>query len=519
MTKITMNGAESLVATLAASGIDTCFANPGTSEMHFVAALDSITGVRPILGLFEGAVTGMADGYGRIAEKPAATLLHLGPGLANGLANLHNARRAATPIVNIVGDHATYHAQYDAPLASDIAGFARPVSGWIHSSVSALTVAADGARAVAAAWSPPGQIATLILPADTAWNAAEGPAPPLPRPRPAPVGDAAVDRVAQALKSGKSSAILIRGAALQDAGLNPAGRIAAATGARLLCDTFAPRLARGAGRVIIERIPYFAEQIVEALASVEQLILVGAKPPVSFFAYPGKPSWGLPEGAEIHYLAHPHEDGVGALQALATALNATATGLAVAAFQRPDAPTGRLNQYSVGQAIARHLPEGAILSDEGATSTAGTMIATATAPPHDHLPLTGGSIGQGVPVATGAAAAAPDRKVVCIQGDGGAMYTLQALWTQARERLDVTTVIFANRSYAILNVELARVGARNVGPRALSMLDLRDPSLDFVKLAEGLGVEASRAETIEAFEDQFAGAMARPGPRLIEVIL
>jgi acetolactate synthase-1/2/3 large subunit len=520
MTETAMNGAESLVHTLAASGVDTCFSNPGTSEMHFVAALDSVPGVRPILGLFEGAVTGMADGYGRMAGKPAATLLHLGPGLANGLANLHNARRAATPIVNIVGDHATYHAQYDAPLASDIAGFARPVSGWVHSSTSALTVAADGARAVAAACSPPGQIATLILPADTAWNPAEGPAPPAPRTPPAPVSGAAVDRAAQALRSGKTTAILLRGAVLLDAGLNAAGAIAAATGARLLCDTFAPRIARGAGRVIIERIPYFAEQIVETLAKVEQLILVGAKPPVSFFAYPGKPSWGLPDGATIHYLAHPHEDGVGALQALAAALAAPSTGAAGrAAHVRPDAPTGRLNQYTIGQAIARHLPEGAILSDEGATNTGGTMAATITAPPHDHLALTGGSIGQGIPLGTGAAVASPDRKVVCIQGDGGAMYTLQALWTQARERLDVTTVIFANRSYAILNVELARVGARNVGPRALSMLDLRNPDLDFVKLAEGLGVEASRAETIEAFEDQFAGAMAGRGPRLIEVVV
>ncbi len=514
-----MNGAESLVHTLAASGVDTCFANPGTSEMHFVAALDTVRGVRPILALFEGAVTGMADGYGRMAGKPACTLLHLGPGLANGLANLHNARRAATPIVNIVGDHATYHAQYDAPLASDIVGFARPVSGWVHSSVSAGTVAADGARAVAAALSPPGQIATLILPADTAWNAAEGPASALPRPVPAPVSDAAVDRAAVALRSGRRAAILLRGAVLQDEGLALAGRIAATSGARLMCDTFAPRLARGAGRVAVERIPYFAEQIVEAFASVEQLILVGAKPPVSFFAYPGKPSWCLPEGAEIHTLSHAHEDGVGALAALAEAVGAGAESLPPAVLARPDRPGGRLNQYSAGHVIARHLPEGAIISDEGATSSGGTQLATATAAPHDYLTLTGGSIGQGIPLATGAAVASPHRKVVCVQGDGGAMYTLQALWTQARERLDVVTVIFANRSYGILNVELARVGARNVGPVALSMLDLHNPDLDFVKLATGMGVEATRAETIEAFDDQFADAMARKGPRLIEVIL
>jgi len=514
-----MNGAQSLVRTLAAAGVDTCFANPGTSEMHFVAALDSEPGVRPILGLFEGAVTGMADGYGRMRGFPAATLLHLGPGLANGLANLHNARRAATPVINIVGDHATYHAQYDAPLASDIAGFARPVSGWICSSVSASTVASDGARAVAASLSPPGQIATLILPADTAWNPAEGPAAPLPHPTPASVSDAAVDRGAAALRSGKRAALLMRGHVLQREGLEAAGRIAARTGVRLMCDTFAPRLSRGAGRVAVERIPYFAEQMVEFLGELEVIVLVGAKPPVSFFAYPGKPSWGLPEGCQILHLAFPHEDGVAALLALADALGAPAQGIAPAPYALPDMPNGRFNHYTVGQIIARHLPEDAVLSDEGATSGGGTVLATATAAPHDQLVLTGGAIGQGVPLATGAAVACPGRKVVCIQGDGGAMYTLQALWTQARERLDVTTVIFANRSYAILNVELARVGALNPGPKALSMLDLHNPELDFVKLAGGMGVEASRAETLEEFDAQFASAMAQTGPRLIEVVL
>jgi len=519
MSEAPMNGAESLVRTLVGAAVEVCFANPGTSEMHFVAALDSVAGMRPVLGLFEGAVTGMADGYGRMAGKPAATLLHLGPGLANGLANLHNARRAATPIVNVVGDHATYHAQYDAPLTSDVAGFARPVSTWVHSSTSALTVAADGARAVAAALTPPGAIATLILPADTAWDAAEGPSPALPIPVPAPVGADAVERVAAALVNGKRSAILLRGKVLGEGGLRLAGRIAARTGARIMSDTFVARMQRGAGRVTLERIPYFAEQIVDFFSDVEQLILVGSKPPVSFFAYPGKPSWCLPAGAAIHYLAHAHQDGLGALQALADALDAPPAPASVAGFALPEPPHGAFNQYTIGQAIARHLPEGAIFSDEGATGSGGTVLATATAAPHDYLGLTGGSIGQGVPVATGAAVAGPGRKVVCLQGDGGAMYTLQALWTQARERLDVTTVILANRSYAILNVELHRVGALNAGPKALSMLDLRNPDLDFVSLAQGLGVEASRADTIEAFEDQFAGAMAQTGPRLIELVL
>jgi acetolactate synthase I/II/III large subunit len=514
-----MNGAESLVRTLVASGVEVCFSNPGTSEMHFVAALDRVDGMRAILGLFEGAVTGMADGYGRMAEKPACTLLHLGPGLANGLANLHNARRAATPIVNIVGDHATYHAQYDAPLASDIMGFARPVSAWVQSSPSALTVAADGARAVEASLMPPGQIATLILPADTAWNEADGPSPALPKPVPSQVSEDTVDRAARALKNGKRTTLLIRGAALKERGLVAAGRIAAKTGARIACDTFTARLQRGAGRVMIARIPYFAEQIVEFFADTEQLILCGAKPPVSFFAYPGKPSWGLPPGAVIHYLAHPHEDGVAALEALAEALGAPKEPAGIAPLKTSDTIADKFDQYTLGQVIARHLPDGAIISDEGATSGAGTALATAAAAPHDILSLTGGSIGQGLPVATGAAVGAPGRKVVCIHGDGGAAYTLQALWTQVREKLDVTTVIFANRSYAILNIELARVGAGNPGPKALSMLDLHNPEMDWTKLGSGMGVETSRATNIREFESQFASAMAQRGPRLIEVVL
>lgn len=513
-----MNGAESLLSTLVGSGVDTCFANPGTSEMHFVSALDRVDGMRAILTLFEGVATGAADGYGRMAGKPAATLLHLGPGLANGLANLHNARRASTPLVNIVGDHATYHAQYDAPLTSDIVGFARPVSGWIHSSVSAQTVASDAARAVQAARNAPGQIATLILPADTAWNEAEGAAPALPILAPTPVSQRAIDDTVKALTNGKRTAILLRDGLCRE-GLEAAGRIAAKSSARILCDTFTPRMARGAGIVPLERIPYFAEQIVEFLKDVEQFVLVGAKPPVTFFAYPGKPSWCLPSGAHIIHLSHPHEDGPAALKAVAEAIHAPNEPKARAELKRPDVPGGSLNAYTAGQVIARFLPQNAIISDEAATSGAGVAQFTANAPPHDHLSLMGGAIGQGVPLATGASVAAPDRKVIALQGDGGAMYTLQALWTQAREKLDVTTVIFANRSYAILNVELARVGAGNAGPKTLSMFDLHNPELDWVKLANGMGVEASRSESIADFAAQFESAMKQRGPRLIEAVL
>ncbi|HEY0909807.1 MAG TPA: acetolactate synthase large subunit, partial [Bradyrhizobium sp.] len=400
-----------------------------------------------------------------------------------------------------------------------VPGFARPVSAWVHSSASARTVASDAAMAVQAALQYPGQIATLILPADAAWLEADRAAPALPKPSPAAVSTEAIDQAAAALGSGGKTMMLIRGAALKERGLTAAGRLAAATGARIVCDTFAPRCQRGAGRVEVERIPYFAEQIVEFMKGTEHLILVGASPPVSFFAYPGKPSWCTPEGCKILYLAHAHEDGTVALEALADAVKAPRQPLHVGISSKPDIPNGPLNPQTAGQVIAHHLPNGAIISDEGATAGGGVHRYAATIEPHDHLALTGGAIGQGIPVAAGAAVACPDRKVVSLQGDGAAMYTLQALWTQARESLDVTTVIFANRSYAILNIELTRVGAGEPGPRAISMLDLHNPELDWVKLASGMGVEASRATSVEQFATQFATAMKHRGPRLIEFVV
>jgi acetolactate synthase-1/2/3 large subunit len=514
-----MNGAESLLRSLIASGVDVCFGNPGTSEMHFVAALDSVEGMRPVLGLFEGVVTGAADGYARMAGKPAATLLHLGPGLANGLANLHNARRAGSPVVNIVGDHASSHSRYDAPLTSDIKGFARPVSHWIHSSTSSLTVGADAARAVQAAMEAPGQIATLILPADTAWSKANTVASPLPVPAPALVSEDTIERIAELARSGVRTAFLLRGNALQERGLHAAGKVAAKTGARLLCDTFAPRLQRGAGRVTVERLPYFAEQVVEFLEGTDLIVLVGAQPPVSFFAYPDKPSWLTPEGCRLAVLSHPHEDGTAALEALVDALGAH-QAVARTSVRAADAfsPNGALDPASIMRSVAKHLPDNAIIAEESSLATAYYGL-TESAAPHDFLTLTGGAIGNTMAVSIGAGVACPERKIVNLVGDGSAMYTVQSLWTQARENLDVVTVIYANRAYKILSNELTRVGASTEGALAASMFDLQNPSLDWVSLAKGMGVEAVRAESQQAFDAAFAAAMTRRGPVLIEAVL
>ncbi|MEE4383711.1 MAG: acetolactate synthase large subunit, partial [Pseudomonadales bacterium] len=461
-----MNGAESLVRTLVAAGVDVCFTNPGTSEMHFVAALDQNPDMRCVLGLFEGVVSGAADGYGRMADRPAATLLHLGPGLGNAQANLHNARRARTPMVNVVGDHATWHRHLDAPLTSDVEGVARPFSDWVRSSRHAAEVARDGAEAVREARTAPGRIATLILPADTAWDEAPGPAAPLPVPAPAPVQEDAVRATAEALRRGEPTVLLMNGRALRREALVQAGRVAAACGARLFTDTFVARQERGAGIVGAERLPYFSEQAEAALGGVRHLVLVGTRPPVSFFAYPGKASRLVPEGCAVHPLVGPDGDVEGALAALADALGAPAAPAGVAAAARPEPQRdGTLDPAAVARSVGARMPEGAIVVDEAATSGFALPGATAGCPPHDWLALTGGAIGQGLPTAVGAAVACPDRKVLCLEADGSAMYTVQALWTMARERLDVTVVLFSNRKYAILQVEFARVGAHNPGPK------------------------------------------------------
>ncbi len=514
-----MNGAESLVTTLVGAGVDVCFTNPGTSEMQFVAALDRVEGMRGVLALFEGVVTGAADGYARMAGKPACTLLHLGPGLANGLANLHNARRARSPIVNIVGEHATYHRLLDAPLASDIEGFARPVSAWIRTSESATQVAQDAAEAVAAAVQPPGQVATLILPADTAWTQADGAARPLPLPAPASTDAEAVKAAAHALLSGEPSVMLLNGRVLTARILELASRIANKTGAQLFADTFISHVERGAGRVEIARLPYFAEQATEALANFRHLILVATQSPVSFFAYPDTPSRLAPQTCEPVTLVPEEGDIEDALEQLAARLEALNTEPTLTSSARPALPSGELNAATVAQSVGALMPQGAIVSDEAATSGFALPAATVGAPPHDWLSLTGGAIGQGMPVATGAAVACPDRRVINLEADGSGMYTLQSLWTQAREGLDVTTVIFANRKYAILQIELLRVGAHNPGPKAMDLLDLSRPNLDWVDLAKGMGVPASRPTTAEEFNDAFARSLTEPGPALIEVVI
>ncbi|MBI0433714.1 acetolactate synthase large subunit [Roseomonas sp. KE0001] len=513
-----MNGAESLVHTLLKSEVDTCFANPGTSEMHFVAALDRIPGMRCVLGLQENIVTGMADGYWRMAQKPAATLLHCGPGLANGLANLHNARRARSGIVNIVGDQATYHRPLDAQLTADTEGWARGVSGWVRTAMDARRVGADAAVAVQAARTSPGQIATLILPADTAWNeggevAAALPVPPAPAPDPH-----AVKTAARVLREKKNVLILLGGAALRGEAQAFAWRAAQATGQRVMAEMSNARHERGRGRLPLERVPYPVDQAIEALKWVEHLILVNAKAPVGFFAYPGKPSLHYPETAEVHVLARYEQDGLAALRALVEELGAAEAAIPDPG-PRPEIARGAPTPEGLARTLAAVMPEGAIIADESVSFGRGFFKETHAAPAHDWLQITGGAIGCGMPLATGAAiGAGRQRRVINLQADGSAMYTLQSLWTQAREKLPVTTVILSNRKYQILIGEYQNVGA-NPGPTAMSMLDLGNPDLDWLKLAGGMGVAAARATSLEQCADLMSQSFSSDAPFLIELMI
>ncbi len=514
-----MNGAESLIKTLVNNGVEVCFSNPGTSEMHFVAALDEVDGMRGVLALFEGVASGAADGYARMAGKPAVTLLHLGPGLGNAWANLHNARKGNVPVINIIGDHATYHLQYDAPLTSDLKGIASSISDTLIQSQSSAEIADDAAAAVAAA--SPNNVASLVLPADVSWSDNPSPLPEVRAPNTlTPVSPEKIKEAANLLSKSDAGMIFVGGYISTELG-HQLSRISQATGCRICVETFPTRISRGAGSAKVEKLPYLAEMAIDHLKEVDTLVLLGAPAPVSFFAYPNVPSVLQPDGCTIYELANTDEDSLAAAHALVAELDAETVEPALNGEQLPELPTGDLDAMTLAQALAALIPDNAIIVDEGATTGLACYPFSEQAKPHDWMTLTGGSIGYGLPCAVGAAVACPDRKVICLEGDGSAMYTIQALWTMVREQLDVTVVICNNSKYNILELEFARTGARGgkPGKKAASMMDIGNPSMDFVAMARGFGMQASRATTAEEFSTQLAEAIQTEGPRLIDAVV
>ncbi|MFN3890948.1 MAG: acetolactate synthase large subunit [Beijerinckiaceae bacterium] len=514
-----MNGAESLLATMVGAGVDVCFANPGTSEMHFLAAVDRAPGLKCVLTLFEGVATGAADGYFRMADRPAATLLHLGPGFANGMANLHNARRAGSGVLNVVGDHATAHLQHDAPLTSDLMGMARTLSHWAHRSETSMAVPEDAAAAIAHASARKAEIATLVLPGDVAWGPSPGAATVTPLQDRDLIDESALESAARALASGESTLLVLGGRALRAKPLDLAGRVAAKTGCRVGAQFFSARIERGAGRVAVERIPYAVDPAVEFLKGFRHLVTIETGEPVAFFSYPGKPSLLKAPGARVHTICPAGGNGLAALEALCERVGALHARAQAQQISPPRDVRGAITPQSVADVLCGGLPENCILVDESLTTGRETYALTAGALPHDTIQNMGGSIGFSPPVATGAAIACKDRKVVCMTGDGSAMYTIQALWTQAREGLDVTTIIFANRRYQILNNESVNMGAGNLGPKALELTSIDRPELDFVALAKGMGVPGRRVATAEDFSDALRACIAAQGPKLIEVVI
>jgi acetolactate synthase I/II/III large subunit len=514
-----MNGAESLIRTLIDAGLDVCFANPGTTEMPLVRALDEIAGMRSVLCLFEGVCTGAADGYARMSGKPGLTLLHLGPGFANGIAYLHDARRARSPIVNLIGEHATWHLAADAPLNSDIESLARPVSAWIRRSGSAVEIAGDAADAVAAASVEPGKIATLIVPHDYQLAPANSYAQARPVLSPPFVSGEAVERAARVI--GSEAVLFLGGYGLRERGLKAAARIASVSGCRLMCETFPARWERGAGTPIIERLPYFPEPALAALSPFKSVVLAGAKPPVTFFGYPGFSSYLISPDQQAITLATPDDEIASALEALADALGAPGEVEINSVQTIPSRPenSAKIDTEVLSAVLAALLPENAIVMDEGNTSSGPFPVMSQSAPRHSYLTQPGGAIGLGLPCATGAAIACPDRPVITLQADGSGMYTLQSLWTQAREMLNVTTIICSNRSYRILGIELMRAGVKEFGPSAQKLMRLTDPALDWVQLSQGMGVPAVRVETAGELANELERALSETGPRLIEVVL
>ena len=516
-----MTGAEIILSTAADAGVEICFANAGTTELPLVAAFDTVKSIRPVLGLFEGVCTGAADGYARMKQKPVLTLLHLGPGFANGIANLHNAKRARSPILNIIGQHATWHLNADPPLNMDIASLARTVSGWYRQSASVEALSRDVAEGLAA--SLYGQVSTLVVPADHQWAEHKSDKITLPEFAFDRIDQATIATARKLLKEAQKPALILGGRALRKPSLAAAAEIQVKTGCGLLRITFPAYVDSGEGLPIVRPIPYVPGQARALLGIYDTLILAGTNEPVAFFGYRDGRSFLLND-QQCHFRIDTDKQDVAVvLEELARALDAETgknkTGSILAQYALPELPSGTLNAEKMCATIAAMQPEHCIVVDEGVSSTAPYYSYAPFLKPYSQLNVTGGAIGHGMPLALGAALACPDRKVINIEADGSAMYTIQALWSQAHEKANVITVICSNRKYLIIELECLAAGYTSLGAEARALMNLTNPALDWVGLSRGMGVPAASVTTAEELTREFNAALKESGPHLIEVIL
>jgi acetolactate synthase-1/2/3 large subunit len=515
-----MNGAEALVRSAIDRGIEICFANAGTTELPIVVEMDRVSGIRAVLGLFEGVCTGAADGYGRMSGKPAMNLLHLGPGFANGIANLHNARRARTPVLNVIGEHATWHLPAEPPLAMDIEELSSTVSDWVITNRKASDLPADVANAVSIASC--GRIASLIVPHDHQLAICKSLITEPTKNSFDPPDEGEVKVAAGLIKKHNKSALLLGARALSKEGLVLAAEIQRLTGCDLFAETFPSIVERGAGLPIVERIPYFPEAAVKMLSGYGGMVLAGVREPMAFFGYPGGVSKIMRNDQGKAALGTGKQDILEGLALLINVLksqgNESSGEKIVADSIRPELPDGELNPLRISQTLAALQPEGAIIVEEGLTTSMDYYGLTKGVPPHTILSISGGAIGYGIPCATGAALACPDRTVINFQADGSAMYTVQALWTQAREGLNITTLLCSNRSYKILRMELERAGITSTGVNTKALTELTGPDINWVKVAEGFGVPAVSVTETRELATALNRGISEAGPFLIEIL-
>ncbi|TYT74259.1 acetolactate synthase large subunit [Desulfobotulus mexicanus] len=513
-----MNASEFLFKSFAHAGITTCYANPGTTEMPLVEAFDRVKGIRPVLCLFEGVATGAADGQARMTGKPGLTLLHLGPGFANGIANLHNARRAKSPIINLIGDHATWHRGANAPLTMPVEKLAASLPGWVRYAGRTRTLGADLLSCYEAAMS--GGIASLVLPHDLQAMEMNNLPEELSYHAYYKENQQTLESAADMLKNAKNAALLLGGSALGVEGLKAAAAICGKTGASLFMETFAARMERGKDIPAPERIPYFPEAAIERLKDFDTIILAGMDAPVAFFGYPGIPGQILRPGHHTLQIAKSEDDAANSLKTLAKILAANAGDIITQGSPLFDADPGeQLDMVSLGIILASMQPENAIVVDEGISSGIFYNYYATGASAHTSLSITGGAIGFGMPCAIGASMACPERPVIGLQADGSAMYTFQALWTQAREKLPITTILCENGGYNILDIEMSRAGISSPGPMAASLTKFKNPSIGWVGLAESMGVPAEEVHTASQLQQALSHRNFMDGPKVIVVKL